>query len=556
MSPVRCRGCQKPYNPNFNNCPHCGLARGEEPAHNAAPAGPLKCPSCTRVYNASFAMCPFCGSARPAVAPSSVRDSQQVKRPSVPAMAAVRPASQPNIAPAPDPNRTEPISADYPEIAEAFLHESNPYLRYEFTPAVAYGFDVMFDALFTPRGAGVAPRDGMWGPTETQRKIIANIAIFLGELIQRTCGGRWIDEPDSVLTAKLQLPGGKVITPGIQVMMRLRDGSLESLIGYFDKLRRGFRQPDMYSPENRTEAGGWMRLGEFYEREERWEQAVTCYKRAGALLLGPEGDEAREAQERCELLNTRESLVPGEVARASVIPAPIASPSVPPAAAHPSQPHVTATPSALPAAAPATPSVRPPAASHSPAANMLIAQAAQLAQQGQIAQAVSAYEQALTFDPTNINILLELPLGLANLGRMADAIAVAERAVATVPADPRTYDALAVLRASAGQLHGALTAIDSGLQLHPNDLSLLVRRGNFLARGAQYEPARQVLEHALSVDPSHFEARLTYADCLRRMGHRAEALAQLEQALTVSSSQPKPIADFAHALRARWAQEA
>lgn len=554
MSPVRCRGCQKPYNPSFNNCPHCGLARGEEAAHNAAPAGPLKCPSCTRVYNASFAMCPFCGSARPAVMPAGVRESQQVKRPSIPAMAAVRPPSQPNIPPAPpDPNRIEPISADFAEIAEAFLHEVNPYLRYEFTPAVAYGFDVMFDALFTPRGAGVAPRDGMWSPTETQRKIIANIAIFLGELIQRTWGGRWIDEPDSVLTAKLQLPGGKVITPGIQVMMRLRDGALESLIGYFDKLRRGYGQVDL-----RSESSGWMRLGEFYEREERWEQAVNCYKRAGALLFGPEGDEAREAQERCELLNTRESLVPGEVARASVIPAPIATPSVPPssAASHPSQPNVAAHPSPPPPAAATTQSVRPPAGSASPAANMLMAEAASLAQRGQIAQAVSAYEQALSFDPTNITILLELPLGLANLGRMADAIAVAERAVNAAPADPRTHDALAVLRASAGQLHGALTAIDAGLQLHPNDLSLLVRRGNFLARGAQYEPARNVLEHALRVDPSHFEARLTYADCLRRMGHRAEALAQLEQALTVSHSQPKPIVDFATALRARWAQEA
>ncbi|MCB9520421.1 MAG: tetratricopeptide repeat protein [Myxococcales bacterium] len=151
----------------------------------------------------------------------------------------------------------------------------------EFSFASVAALDEILNDLFGAQG--VSPHTESWRPDEADRRMIAMVGSYVGELLRRTLGGDWSDDPDHVgkpLYVRLDLGEGGVIWPLERAYRRLKDGEMAALSEYVRRV-----QSEVLGGPIDQDAVAWANQASDFLKLDRLETAATFADRA--LTIDP-----------------------------------------------------------------------------------------------------------------------------------------------------------------------------------------------------------------------------------------------------------------------------
>jgi len=136
----------------------------------------------------------------------------------------------------------------------------------------------------------------------------------------------------------------------------------------------------------------------------------------------------------------------------------------------------------------------------------LIRTGIRLQREGNLREAKSLYEKALTSSPDNLDALHLYGLACHQLGDHAAAVKYICRAVEKAPNEPVLRNNLGHALYELGSLDEALTQLRSALRLRPNYAAAHQNLGNVCARAGEYEAALEHARAAVRLDSTRPEA--------------------------------------------------
>jgi tetratricopeptide (TPR) repeat protein len=165
-------------------------------------------------------------------------------------------------------------------------------------------------------------------------------------------------------------------------------------------------------------------------------------------------------------------------------------------------------------------------------------------QQGKIAEARNAYENALKIDPRNDSAAIGLELLNSN-GDPLTEIRVLTKALKSHPDFTEGHKLLAEAHynagnaaISSGNIGEAQAHYEQALQENPNHVGAHCNLGLVLFRSDKSEQALPHAETAVRLNPDSFEARYILSEILLRLGKFSEAETQSRAALNLQPEQP------------------
>ena len=170
--------------------------------------------------------------------------------------------------------------------------------------------------------------------------------------------------------------------------------------------------------------------------------------------------------------------------------------------------------------------------------------------QDRLAEALSAYDQALESKPRDPGTLYNRGVVLERLGRHADALASFDHALALQPRD------VAALVNRGNALHAlqrfaeALGSFDRALAIAPRNVEARYNRGNALLAMDRYEEALASFDEAIAHRQDHADAMLNRGLALAALGRHAEALESYRQLLVIDPRCVEAHYNSGNALRA------
>ncbi|PIG92949.1 tetratricopeptide repeat protein [Gloeocapsopsis sp. IPPAS B-1203] len=96
-------------------------------------------------------------------------------------------------------------------------------------------------------------------------------------------------------------------------------------------------------------------------------------------------------------------------------------------------------------------------------------QGVELAEQGRLAEAIAAFNRAISIYPEYENAHNNLGLALGNQNKFAEAIAAFNRAIEINPQNFETYNNLGIALGSQGKFAEAIAAFNRAIQINPSD---------------------------------------------------------------------------------------
>ncbi|MBE9190177.1 tetratricopeptide repeat protein [Gloeocapsopsis crepidinum LEGE 06123] len=96
-------------------------------------------------------------------------------------------------------------------------------------------------------------------------------------------------------------------------------------------------------------------------------------------------------------------------------------------------------------------------------------QGVELAEQGRLAEAIAAFNRAISVYPEYENAHNNLGLALGNQNKFAEAIAAFNHAIEINPRNFETYNNLGIALGSQGKFAEAIAAFNRAIQINPND---------------------------------------------------------------------------------------
>jgi tetratricopeptide (TPR) repeat protein len=159
------------------------------------------------------------------------------------------------------------------------------------------------------------------------------------------------------------------------------------------------------------------------------------------------------------------------------------------------------------------------------------AMARELAKQGNTAQAIIDYREAIRINPQLPGVHTDLgDLLFHSLDEKLQASAASEfqAALDANPRDEKAELALGVLAARRGDLKAAYTADAHALQLDPNDSDACTELAKVLIQMDKNDEARKLLDRAIQIDPANYVAHFRLSTLYRHQGKTDEAKQQVE----------------------------
>lgn len=161
----------------------------------------------------------------------------------------------------------------------------------------------------------------------------------------------------------------------------------------------------------------------------------------------------------------------------------------------------------------------------------------ELLKQGKLAEAVAAFQQALSADPTHAGAHNNLGVTYERMGAEG-AQAEFEKAIELQPDfTPARFNRARTLMRE-GQVEPAVTELQQTIQIDPDHVGALNMLGMALGRQQQFTEAQACLERAVRLDPNHAEARSNLGAAYAGQGRLQEAVAQFEAALRLNPNDP------------------
>jgi tetratricopeptide (TPR) repeat protein len=197
----------------------------------------------------------------------------------------------------------------------------------------------------------------------------------------------------------------------------------------------------------------------------------------------------------------------------------------------------------------------------------------QLAERGEVNDAVAAFRRALRYQPDSAEARSNLGNALRTQGNLEEAVTQLERAIALAPDYPEAHQNLGVVFArqrrhdeaiaqfrraielkpdftvawtslglSQAELRRCAEAEASfrrALEIEPRSPRILNNLGNVLSDQGRRPEAVVVLRRAIEVDPRCVDAHNNLGNALRELGERDEAIASFERALAIRPEFPE-----------------
>lgn len=169
---------------------------------------------------------------------------------------------------------------------------------------------------------------------------------------------------------------------------------------------------------------------------------------------------------------------------------------------------------------------------------------------GRFDEAESAFQRALSEDPSNALIYNALATLYINQGEIQKAQVACENGINSAPGSPDLYYSLGLTRYQTGQFDPALQAFDRALALRPDYPDALMWRGNTCLLQAKLggegagDPAKLAeslanLRRATELDDNVADYHAAYAEALYQQRDLAEARKQMERAVAIDPGNAK-----------------
>ena len=156
------------------------------------------------------------------------------------------------------------------------------------------------------------------------------------------------------------------------------------------------------------------------------------------------------------------------------------------------------------------------------------------AREGRLAEAESAYRQAVAADATNVRAQQSLATLLVRRGNPEAALEHFGVAVRLEPENARSHSDLGELLSELGRNDRALVHLGRAVELEPGLVTALVTLGNVQTRMGRLEEAETTYRRALESDAENGEARLGLGAVLAQNGNFAQAVVELREALRLA----------------------
>ena len=153
--------------------------------------------------------------------------------------------------------------------------------------------------------------------------------------------------------------------------------------------------------------------------------------------------------------------------------------------------------------------------------------------QGQIEQALAAFQRASRLQPQDVNTLNAEAAMLALLGRMPAALERYRGALAAAPDNPQTLTNLAIALEQIGDAEGALAHYEQALVHARAFYPALLNRGALLLKLQHFEDALQNNHRLVAAHPNQPDAHFNRAEALLAVGRYQLALEACERALAL-----------------------
>ncbi len=159
--------------------------------------------------------------------------------------------------------------------------------------------------------------------------------------------------------------------------------------------------------------------------------------------------------------------------------------------------------------------------------------AAALYDRGEFADALAAYDQAITLDPHNALMHNDRGIALADLGRHGEALAAYDQAITLDPGNADMYNNRGIALADLGRHADALAAYDQAITLDPGNAVMHSNRGKALADLGRHADALAAFDQAITLEPGNADMHNNRGIALADLGRHADALAAFDQAITL-----------------------
>jgi len=157
--------------------------------------------------------------------------------------------------------------------------------------------------------------------------------------------------------------------------------------------------------------------------------------------------------------------------------------------------------------------------------------------QGNDADAVKQYLEALRIDPNYADAHLNLGVALKQQGRVEEAMHHYHEAIRINPNDPQAHNNLGNALLVQGRVEEAMRHFSKTLELKPTNTKARYNLGTVLAKQGRFEEAIEHLTEALRIDPEFASAHHNLGLLLKQRGRIKEAKFHLSEAHRIRNDQ-------------------
>lgn len=155
------------------------------------------------------------------------------------------------------------------------------------------------------------------------------------------------------------------------------------------------------------------------------------------------------------------------------------------------------------------------------------------------------YKALTEINPNDANVWYNMGVILSEEGNLNEALKAYEKAIEIDPQDYRSWNNKGSILRQLGKYNEVLESYDKAIKINPNDPIPYHNKGFAFLHWEKYPEALRYFDEALKRDPNYTDALVNKAACLHKLGKTDEALEHIARALQLKSDEPHALNELA-----------